>query len=261
MTAQAKNTLRTALLSTLFAAVLTILSVHTVQAQLSGPISGDILCGSSSSTKCGPQHLKQIGVKLLSLFVYLGSAALVVLVSIRLLWSVKAYFQGDVMAIKKAGEDAFNAFIGFIIIFAVGAGILLIMLKSFGVQPWAVKLLQFFSSGFIEHAYAAEERLLPNPLGSNSAYDLIIAALSLAMRFFIYPGLIVMWVAAGFKFIYSQGNPEGLKTARSWLLVSFIVTVVAFSLQGFILALKATAQKIVPTASIREMVDSESSRV
>jgi hypothetical protein len=58
-----------------------------------------------------------------------------------------------------------------------------------------------------------------------------------------------MWVASGFKFVYSQGNPEGLKTARSWLLVSFIVTIVAFSLQGFILALKATAQKIVPTTT------------
>jgi hypothetical protein len=58
---------------------------------------------------------------------------------------VWAYFNGDVGALKKAREDAFNALIGFVIIFAIGGGILLVMLKTLGVQPWAVKLLQFFS--------------------------------------------------------------------------------------------------------------------
>jgi hypothetical protein len=258
MTRNARSTFRTAVLSTLLASFLVILSAHGVHAQTNS-ISGDSLCGSVGHP-CKPADLKLIGKRLLTLFAYIGSALLVLLILVRVLHSVFAYFRGDVGALKKAGEDAFNALIGFVIIFAIGGGILLVMLKTLGVQPWAVKLLQFFSESFIPHAYAADEKLLPNALGSNSAYDILIAAISLAMRFFIYPGLIAMWVASGFKFVYSQGNPEGLKTARSWLLVSFIVTIVAFSLQGFILALKATAQKIVPTTSIRQSVDSDPSR-
>jgi hypothetical protein len=241
-------TFRTALLTTLCASVLILLSAHSVHAQLTGSVSGDSLCGADKDHKCTAANLKTVGQRLLTIFAYIGSAAVIVLILVRVLRSVWAYFNGDTLALKKASADAFNALIGFILIFAVGGGILLVMLKTLGVQPWAIKLLQFFSESVVPHAYAATstEKLLPNPLGSNSAYDILIAAIKLAMQFFIYPGLIAMWVASGFKFIYSQGNPEGLKTARSWLLVSVIVTIVAFSLQGFVIALKNTAQKIVP---------------
>lgn len=249
MTTHTQSKLRVALLSTLFAAFLIVISVHTAHAQLSGSISGDTLCGGDAQHKCTAANLKSIGTRLLTLFAYLGSALLIVFMMVRLLISVAAYFRGDAMALKKAKEALFNALIGFILVFAVGGGTILILLTAFGVQPWALKLLQFFSESIVPHAYAADEKLLPNPLGSNSAYDIVIAAANLAMRFFVYPGLIAAWVASGFKFVYSQGNPEGLKTARSWLLVSFIVTVIAFSLQGFILALKATAEKVTGTST------------
>lgn len=186
-----------------------------------------------------------MGTRLLAMFALLGSVLLVTVIGIRLVMSVFAYMRGDVGAIKRAGEAAFNAAIGFFIVFAVGGGIFLVLLKTLGTKPEFLKLLEMFTSTFVETAHA-QEKLLPNPLGSNSAYDIILAALNLAMRFFIYPGLIAMWVASGFKFIYSQGNPEGLKTARNWLFISFIVTIVTFSLQGFMLAFRATAEKIVP---------------
>lgn len=238
------STLKTVFLSMFLAAVLVTLSVSGVQAQTPS-IAGDGVCGSSSSTICKPSDLKEMGRKLLTMFALLGSGILVVIIGVRLVTSMFAYMRGDAMAIKKAGEAAFNAVIGFFIVFAVAGGIFLLGLKYLGAQPWVGQLLQMFSAVFVETAYA-QETLLPNPLGSNSAYDLILAAMNLAMRFFIYPALIVMWVASGFKFIYSQGNPEGLKTARNWLLMSFVITVVAFSLQAFLLAFRATAEKIVP---------------
>lgn len=238
------STMKTVFLSVFLATALITLSVSGVQAQTPS-IAGDDVCGSSTSTICKPSDLKEIGQKLLTMFALLGSGMLVVIIGIRLVTSFFAYTRGDVMAIKKAGEAAFNAMIGFFIVFAVTGGIFLLGLKYLGAQPWVGQLLQMFSSAFVETAYA-QETLLPNPLGSNSAYDLILAAMNLAMRFFIYPALIVMWVASGFKFIYSQGNPEGLKTARNWLLWSFVITVVAFSLQAFLLAFRATAEKIVP---------------
>lgn len=237
--------MKTVFLSMFLATALITLSVSGVQAQTPS-IAGDGVCGATAADVCTPQDLKEIGQKLLTMFALLGSGMLVVIIGIRLVTSFFAYTRGDVMAIKKAGEYAFNAVIGFFIIFAVAGGIFLLGLKYLGAQPWVGQLLQMFSSAFVETAYA-QETLLPNPLGSNSAYDLILAAMNLAMRFFIYPALIVMWVASGFKFIYSQGNPEGLKTARNWLLWSFVITVVAFSLQAFLLAFRATAEKIVPT--------------
>lgn len=226
------------------AAVLSSLSVSGVQAQTPS-IAGDGVCGATAADVCTPADLKEMGRKLLTTFALLGSAMLVVIIGIRLVMSMFAYMRGDAMAIKKAGESAFNAMIGFFIVFAVTGGIFLLGLKYLGVQPWVGQLLQMFSSVFVETAYA-QETLLPNALGSNSAYDLILAFMNLVMRFFVYPALIVFWVAAGFKFIYSQGNPEGLKTARNWLFMSFIITIVAFSLQAFLLAFRATAEKIVP---------------
>ena len=238
------STMKTVFLSMFLATVLVITSVSGVQAQTPS-IAGDGVCGATAADVCTPADLKEIGRKVLTMFALLGSGILVVIIGIRLVRSMFAYMRGDVMAIKKAGEAAFNALIGFFIVFAVAGGIFLLGLKYLGAQPWVGQLLQMFSSVFVETAYA-QETLLPNPLGSNSAYDLILAAMNLAMRFFIYPALIVMWVASGFKFIYSQGNPEGLKTARDWLLWSFVITVVAFSLQAFLLAFRATAEKIVP---------------
>ena len=238
------STTKTVFLSMFLATLLVVTSVSGVQAQTPS-IAGDGVCGATAADVCTPADLKEIGRKVLTMFALLGSGILVVIIGIRLVRSMFAYMRGDVMAIKKAGEAAFNALIGFFIVFAVAGGIFLLGLKYLGAQPWVGQLLQMFSSAFVETAYA-QETLLPNPLGSNSAYDLILAAMNLAMRFFIYPALIVFWVASGFKFIYSQGNPEGIKTARNWLLMSFVITVVAFSLQAFLLAFRATAEKIVP---------------
>lgn len=210
-------------------------------------ISGDSLCGSTVATACKASDLKKLGKALVFLIATLGSVLLFVFVMIRVTRGVIAKFTGDASGLAQARNDSGNAIVGFIIALAA-VSILLAGLKILGAKPETTQLLRLFSSTFIDPAYA-QEQLLPNPLGSNSLYDIIIAGANLAMRFFVYPSIIAAWVASGFKFIYSQGNPEGLKTARNWLLISFIFTIVAFSLQGFILAFRATAEKILPTSS------------
>ncbi len=211
-------------------------------------ISGDEICGSSQATICKPSDLKRIMRSALLFFATIGSVGVFIFIMARIVLEVKAYMiDGDPGALKKAKTDTFNALVGFIIVLVVMGGGYILLVKAFGTQPWVIGLLQFFAYGLVDHAYAAEQ-LLPNPYGSNSFYDIIITAANLVMRFFIYPALVAMWVASGFKLVYSQGNPEGLKTARNWFLVAVIVTVIAFSLQGLIVAFKGTAEKILPAA-------------
>lgn len=231
------------LLSVLLASFLVFLSVQGVEAQ---SISGDDLCGGLNQPKCGLVDLKNMIQKVLYAFVLIGGSALVVIIMVRLVNSWFAYRAGNANAIKEAGEKSFQGIIGFFIVFTVFSGLFVAMLSYLGTRPEFLKFLQLFSGLFVETAYAADDRLLDNPLGSSNIFDLILASLSLAMRFFIYPAIIVMWTWSGFQFIYAQGNPEGLKKAKSWIFWAFMITAAAFMLQGFLLALKGTALKIAP---------------
>ena len=76
-----------------------------------------------------------------------------------------------------------------------------------------------------------------------------MSAVRAAIRFFLYPAVVIMWVWSGFQFVYAQGNPEGLKKARSWLFWAVVTTLVMFTIQGFLMALQASAQKILPSTA------------
>ena len=232
------------LFSVLLASFLVFLSIHGAYAQTS--ISGDDLCGGSSGDPCTLVDFRNMTQSVLYTLVILGGSALVFFIMLRLVKSWFAYRAGNAGAIKEAGEKSLNAVIGFFIIFTVLAGLLIAGLGYLGTKPEFLKLLQLFTGLFVEHAYAAEQEFLTNPLGTNNIFDLILAALGLAMRFFIYPAIIVMWTWSGFQFVYAQGNPEGLKKAKSWIFWAIIITFIAFTLQGFLFALRATALKIAP---------------
>jgi hypothetical protein len=242
------TTLRTGILSLFFVLMLTTSGMGVSAQEFSNGtgISGDSYCGSSSSTKCTFNHLKGIGERLFILFAAVGSVALFIGIAYFLIFSVGAKYmlEGDVSALTRAKKQTFNMLVGFGVVLVV-VTFLVTILQGFGVQAPFLKLLQLFSdASLVSHAYAAGSQLLPNPLSSNSAYDIIIAGANLAMRFFIYPVLVAIWVASGFKFVYSQGNPEGIKTAKNWILVAFISTIIIFSLQGFIVAFRNTAQRV-----------------
>jgi hypothetical protein len=227
-------------------------------------VSGDEVCGGASTSddpaanKCTANDFKEIGKRLLVIFTMLGGAVLVIMIAVRLVMSWYAYRSGDAGAIKRAGEQAFNAAMGFLIIFAVFGGLYLALLNYLGTQEWTVQLFKLFSDmlvPLVPHAYAAPtasptaDQLLPNAFGSNSAYDILLAGINLGMRFFVYPAIIVMWVWSGFQFVYSRGNPDGLTKAKSWLFWAFIITVVAIMLQGFLIAFKNTANKVLGNTS------------
>lgn len=234
------------LLSVLLASFLLLISFYSVDAQGSRSISGDDLCGSSASTICGVKDIKSIGQSLAYAFVLIGGSALVLLIAIRLVQAWFAYRAGNANAINDSGKKIWNGLVGFFMFIVIIGGFLMAALSYLGTKPEFLKILQLFAGFFVEHAYAANDGLLPNPTTFNNLFDLILAALALAMRFFIYPSLIVMWVWSGFQYVYAQGNPEGLKKAHSWLFWAFLITAITFMLQTFLFALKATALKIAP---------------
>jgi len=90
---------------------------------------------------------------------------------------------------------------------------------------------------------------LTNPLGFTSLYDFILGALSLVMKFFIYPALVGIWVWSGFSFVLAQGAPDKLNKAKNLLLWAFVSTLIVFMTNMFLLALKGSVEKIVPAST------------
>lgn len=232
------------LLTVLLASFLLFISFQGVSAQSS--ISGDEVCGASTSTKCGLDDVRTIVKGLAVTLVEVGAAVLFFFVLYRLLVAEVAARQGNPGARQAALKSIWNGLVGVVIMMGVFGGLYMAALKIFGADPKVTNFLNLISQGFVETAYAADERLLPNPIAATNLFDLILAVVNLAIRFFIYPAIIALWVWSGFQFVFSQGNPEGLNKAKSWLLWSFLITVAAFTLQGFILALKNTMKKIAP---------------
>jgi hypothetical protein len=209
-------------------------------------ISGDGLCGSSAATECNLDHFKSIVSSLLTLFITVGSILLIVFIVFRLVVSWFAFRMGKASAIKEAVNQSWQATIGFFIIFAIFGGVLVAILKSFGVQNFVLRL---FSEGLITHAYAqttASTSLLPNPTTINNAVDLVLAIVRLVVRWFIYPALAFMWLWSGFSYVAAQGKPEEIKKAHSYLMWAAIITVAVVMVQGLIFAIRGTVQQILP---------------
>lgn len=112
-------------------------------------------------------------------------------------------------------------------------------------KPYEIfKTFQSFNEPVVMLAYAAEGEHLPNALVIETVYDLVILAYQFAMRWIAIPLLIVSWVWAGFLFITSQGNPEGLKRARERLMYSIVWTVILMTILGLAFTLRDTANQI-----------------
>jgi len=236
-------------------------SVGTVQSQQYGPsIAGDELCGKWSPTggpdgkggivtRCGVPQIGVMMKKVLVLVVSLGLPLLVVFVIYRFITAWFALEQGNAGAYKEALKQSGNAIIGFFFVVALFGGLLMVVLKYFGVKDQPLQLLKLFSEAFVTTAYAqqtAATGYLPNFLGSNNLMELILAILRLVMRFFVYPMLIVIWVWTGFAFVMAQGAPEALNKAKKWLMWAFVTTLVIFMIQAFMVAAQGTVQKIFP---------------
>ena len=134
-------------------------------------------------------------------------------------------------------------FIGFIFFILIVGGFLTAVFKFIGTQEWALPFIKLLGNSFIPHAYA-QSGYLPNPLGVSNLYDFLLLIVRLAVRWFVYPAIIVMWVWSGFAYVEAQGNPEKLSKAHNWLLWAVISTVVIFMTEGFLFAIRGTVQQV-----------------
>ena len=101
-----------------------------------------------------------------------------------------------------------------------------------------------------------------NPVAFNDLMDVILAILRVVMRFFIYPGLIVMWVWTGFSFVLAQGAPEALTKAKRLLVWAIVSTLVIVMIQGFLVVVQGTLKKVFPaSATVKQPYDSSNSQV
>lgn len=224
-------------------------------------ISGDEVCGGSKvvisngkivSGACGVSDLKTIFQKIYGTIISLGLPLLIVFVIYRFVMAWYSLQQGNANAYKEATKKATEAIIGFLMIVLLFGGIFLTILKYLGVKSDGdfnpLRLLQLISASFIPHAYATTHQL-PNPLGVDSLYDFILSVINVAMKFFVYPALIGIWVWSGFSYVLAQGAPEKLKKTHNLLMWAFITTLIVFMTQGFLIAIKGSVNKILPAST------------
>ena len=235
------------------------------QSEPTGPsIAGDSVCGGGGTVKdkdgnervanpCTIQDLGKVVKGLLALVVSIGLPLLIVFVSYRFIMAWFALQQGNANAYKEALEKAGNAVFGFVIIILLIGGFLFVALRFLGVDERVLKIFEILSDAsrgaFIPHAYAATGNYLPNFLSVNNLYDFMLTVLRFIMRFFVYPALIVIWVITGFSFIFAQGNPAKIVTAKKWLIGAFITTFIIFMIQTFLIAIRGTVQNVLPGGS------------
>ncbi len=212
-----------------------------------GSISGDSLCGATAETACNLSHLKSIVSGVMGFIIGLGLPLLIVIIAYRFIMAWFAAAQGQTGAYKEATKKAGQAVLGFIILVMLFGGALLVVLEYLGATDPVLKLLKLISSsGLIETASAQEAPLLPSPIGETDLYGFILKLLSLVMRFFVYPALIVIWVATGFSFVLAQGKPEALSKAKKLLMWATISTFIVVMIQAFLIAARGTVEQVLP---------------
>jgi hypothetical protein len=245
----------------LLASFFIILSVQGAHVSAQNSLSGDEVCGKWDATfdngpekpkgkivnPCGVSSAKVIFQGIFRTIIAIGLPLLVVFIIYRFVTAWYALQQGNANAYKEATKNATNAIFGFIIVVALFGGLFLAVLRYIGVNDTFLQLLKDVASLLVPHAYAADSpKMLPNPLGFTSIYDFILGGVNTVMKFFLYPAMIGIWVFSGFSYVAAQGAPEKLSKAHKLLLMAFITTLITFSVQGFLTAMKGSVNKILP---------------
>jgi hypothetical protein len=234
----------------LFFSVLVLSATTHVFAQGTDSI---VKCGNgpeaSSACKLNKEEFGGAVKGFLSLIITIGLPVLFILMAYRFVMAWFLLVQGNTNAYKDAIQKATSAVYGFMIVVVLIGGGLYAVLIFLGVDPKILEILKFFTfSDLFQHAYAYDQPgFLPRFVKADSLYNFILDALRLVMKFFIYPSLIVIWVWTGFSFVLAQGAPEALAKAKKWLMWAFITTLAIMVLQGFLIALQNSVNKILGT--------------
>jgi hypothetical protein len=233
----------------LLALVLLFGSAYVVTAQSVAPLSGDSVCGSSTSTIC---NLKgDIGKVIRNALAFFIKIAVLFMI-VAFMWAgvMLAISQDKAVALKEAKGKLTRVIIGIVLVSMVATiGTYLALLQFAGVN---MNILQFIGSlfafvpgVFVMHAYAQESAaLLPNALGVTDLYDFLLLLIRLFVRWFVFPALVFAWLYTGLQFVFAQGNPGKIKEARTWLLWVFIATFIIMLSEAFAFALRATINQI-----------------
>lgn len=233
----------------LLAIVLLFGSAHVVTAQSVAPLSGDSVCGSSTSTVCNLKgDLGNVIRNALAFFIKLAVLFMIVM----FMWTgvMLAISQDKAVALKEAKGKLARVVIGIVLVTVIASvGTYLALLQFAGVN---MNILQFIGSlfafvpgVFAMHAYAQESAsLLPNALGVTDLYDFLLLLIRLFVRWFVFPALVFAWLYTGLQFVFAQGNPGKIKEARTWLLWVFIATFIIMLSEAFAFALRSTINQI-----------------
>ncbi len=140
------------------------------------------------------------------------------------------------------------------IIFFGGTGLVLMILRSIGLNSEFLNMFNFFfPTAFLDaistHAYAVQDpTLLPNPVNVDNPLDFLAILLHLIIRWFVFPCIIFSWLYAGFLYVKAQGNPTEISNAHSWLWWTFIGTVIIMLAEALFSVLRGTITSIVTGA-------------
>ncbi len=253
------NTLDPYLLGQTYTSVVTNnLSPKPTQAELNNVGSG---LGGGLATNCdknpgdsqhGPgcnlySDLKPIFKNVIEIVVTLSVFAVIIMVAVAIIRIMFLREAQRSTELKEAKEKFLYAIFGFIIIVAVGSGLVIAIYQTIGVKNDFIQAIKnILSYSFIDTAYAGTDAnlLLPSPTNITNLYDFLLVIFQAVVRWFIFPAIIFAWFYVGAAFVYAKGSPDKLKEARKNLLYVFAGTVIIMMLQGMLIALQETIKNI-----------------
>lgn len=160
--------------------------------------------------------------------------------------AIKRMFIGESSEVLKEYRSKITSAIISFAVLAGAVGILYWLMVSLGLSPWVRKpFTPILSMELIPHAYAQTGEYLSSPIeGTDSLYDFFLLLVRAAVRWFIYPGIIAIWIYTGFSYVAAQGNPEKIIKSHKWLFIAVAATVVTFLSEAFVFAIRDTVKAI-----------------
>lgn len=220
--------------------------VHALD--LTKPLAGDWRCGGSA-----PCDIRLLFPEVKDIYIFflivVAAAGL-----LALLYAIISVLKADDQPAEMAKQKKFGGRVAIWLVVLAFLGTLFNVMFDTLIKPKfnyidnALSRVMEVEMLGVKHVYAeatgTEPSHLPNALKFDSAYDVIIVIVQLAMRWIGIPILIAYWVWSGFLFVYARGSPDGLKRAKSRLFYTVVLTMIFVVILGVVYAFKGTFNQI-----------------